>query len=77
MRFGSAWSQANIMLIDKPTVIAPGIHLISLVADKPGTLELRELSLAMETPEGLTHCCNAVERSRKAAAFARSLAERH
>jgi 7,8-dihydropterin-6-yl-methyl-4-(beta-D-ribofuranosyl)aminobenzene 5'-phosphate synthase len=53
MRFGSAWPQAHITLIDKPTVIAPGIHLISLVSDKPGTLELRELSLAIETPDGL------------------------
>ena len=53
MRFGSAWPQANITLVDKTTMIAPGIHLISLVSDKPGTLELRELSLAMETPDGI------------------------
>lgn len=30
----------------------PG-HLIALVSDKPGTLELRELSLAINTPEGM------------------------
>lgn len=53
MRFGSAWPQANIALIDKTTEIAPGMHLISLVSDKPGTLELRELSLAIETPDGM------------------------
>jgi len=53
MRFGSAWPQASITLIDKTTAIAPGIHLISLVSDKPGTLELRELSLAIETPDGM------------------------
>ena len=53
MRFGSAWPQANITLVDKLTMIAPGIHLISLVSDKPGTLELRELSLAMETSDGI------------------------
>ncbi|MGJ7512158.1 MBL fold metallo-hydrolase [Variovorax sp. GT1P44] len=53
MRFGSAWPQANIVLVDKPTMIAPDIHLISLVSDKPGTLELRELSLALETPDGM------------------------
>jgi 7,8-dihydropterin-6-yl-methyl-4-(beta-D-ribofuranosyl)aminobenzene 5'-phosphate synthase len=53
MRFGSAWPQANITLVDKTTEVAPGIHLISLVSDKPGTLELRELSLAIETPDGL------------------------
>lgn len=53
MRFGSAWPRANITLIDKPTEIAPGLHLIALVSDKPGTLELRELSLAIDTPDGL------------------------
>lgn len=53
LRFGSAWPGANIQLIDKNTDIAPGLHLITLVSDKPGTLELRELSLAVETPEGL------------------------
>src|SRR3954464_49076 len=39
-------------LIDRTTEIAPGIRLISLVSDKPGTLELREPSLALDTPEG-------------------------
>jgi 7,8-dihydropterin-6-yl-methyl-4-(beta-D-ribofuranosyl)aminobenzene 5'-phosphate synthase len=53
MRFGSAWPGANITLIDKTTEIAPGIHLIALVSDKPGTMELRELSLALTTPEGM------------------------
>ena len=53
MRFGSAWPQANITLVDKTTQIAPGIHLLSLVSDKPGTLELRELSLAIETADGM------------------------
>jgi len=46
MRFGSAWPDATFELIDQNTEIAPGIHLIALVSDKPGTLELRELSLA-------------------------------
>jgi len=53
MRFGAAWPGANFQLIDKNTEIAPGIHLIALVSDKPGTLELRELSLAINTPEGM------------------------
>ena len=53
MRFGTAWPQANITLVDKTTEIAPGIHLIALVSDKPGTLELRELSLAIQTPNGM------------------------
>ena len=53
MRFGAAWPAANFELIDKTTEIAAGIHLIALVSDKPGTLELRELSLAISTPEGM------------------------
>jgi len=53
MRFGSAWPEGNFQLIDKNTEIAPDIHLVTLVSDKPGTLELREVSLAIDTPEGL------------------------
>ena len=53
MRFGSAWPGANFELIDKNTEIAPGIHLLTLISDKPGTLELRELSLALDTPQGM------------------------
>lgn len=53
MRFGAAWPGGNFELIDKTTEIAPGIQLIALVSDKPGTLELRELSLAISTPDGI------------------------
>ena len=53
MRFGAAWPGANFQLVDKNIEIAPGIHLIALVSDRPGTLELRELSLAINTAEGM------------------------
>ena len=53
MRFGSAWPNANFRLVDKNTEIAPNIHLLTLISDKPGTLELRELSLVINTSEGL------------------------
>jgi 7,8-dihydropterin-6-yl-methyl-4-(beta-D-ribofuranosyl)aminobenzene 5'-phosphate synthase len=53
MKFGAAWPGANFELIDKTTEIAPGIHLIALVSDKPTTLELKELSLAIATPQGM------------------------
>jgi len=53
MRFGAAWPGANIQLVDKTTQVEPGVHLIALVSDKPGTLELRELSLALDTPDGM------------------------
>jgi 7,8-dihydropterin-6-yl-methyl-4-(beta-D-ribofuranosyl)aminobenzene 5'-phosphate synthase len=53
MKFGTAWQGANFELIDKTTEIAPGITLIALVSDAPGTKELKELSLAVDTPDGL------------------------
>jgi 7,8-dihydropterin-6-yl-methyl-4-(beta-D-ribofuranosyl)aminobenzene 5'-phosphate synthase len=53
MKFGTAWPNVNFELIDKTTEIAPGIHLIALVSNKPGTLELKELSLAIDTPDGI------------------------
>lgn len=53
IRFGSAWPGAHFQLVDKNTDISPDIHLLTLVSDKPGTLELRELSLAINTPDGL------------------------
>jgi 7,8-dihydropterin-6-yl-methyl-4-(beta-D-ribofuranosyl)aminobenzene 5'-phosphate synthase len=53
IHMGEAWPSANFQLIDKNTEIVPGMYLIALVSDKPGTLELRELSLAIRTPDGL------------------------
>jgi 7,8-dihydropterin-6-yl-methyl-4-(beta-D-ribofuranosyl)aminobenzene 5'-phosphate synthase len=52
MKFGTAWP-ANFELIEKTTEIAPGIHLIFQISDKPTTMELREISLAIDTPEGI------------------------
>ena len=53
IHMGEAWPGANFQLIDKNIEIVPGMYLIALVSDKPGTLELRELSLAIRTPNGL------------------------
>jgi len=53
MRFGTAFPGANIQSIDKTTEVAPGVTLIALVSDTPGTRELKELSLAIDTPDGL------------------------
>src|SRR5215831_17244424 len=53
MKFGAAWPDARFELIDQTTEIAPGITLIALISDAPGTKELKELSLAVNTPEGL------------------------
>src|SRR6266513_2162804 len=53
MKFGAAWQAANFELVDKTTEIAPGITLIALVSDAPGTKELKELSLAVNTADGI------------------------
>jgi 7,8-dihydropterin-6-yl-methyl-4-(beta-D-ribofuranosyl)aminobenzene 5'-phosphate synthase len=53
IHMGEAWPSANFQLIDKNIEIVPGMYLIALVSDQPGTLELRELSLAIRTPDGL------------------------
>jgi 7,8-dihydropterin-6-yl-methyl-4-(beta-D-ribofuranosyl)aminobenzene 5'-phosphate synthase len=53
LHLGSAWPKAHIELIDKTTEIMPGMTLIALVSEKPTTLELKELSLAIDTPDGL------------------------
>ncbi len=53
MKFGTAWQRANIELVDKTTEIAPGITLLALVSDAPGTRELKELSLAVNTADGV------------------------
>lgn len=53
MRFGTAFPGANIQLIDKTTEVSPGITLIALVSDASGTRELKELSLAIKTPDGM------------------------
>jgi len=53
MKFGTAFPGANFQLIDKTTEVASGITLIALVSDAPGTKELKELSLAINTQDGM------------------------
>ncbi len=53
LNFGAAWPGGNFVPVDSALEVAPGVHLISLVSDAQGTKELRELSLALETPEGM------------------------
>src|SRR5450631_4624134 len=53
MKLGTVFPGANIQLIDKTTELVPGITLIALVSDAPGTKEMKELSLAINTPDGL------------------------
>ena len=53
LSFGTAWPQGRFVPVDSMLEVAPGIHLVALVSDVPGTRELRELSLAIETAEGV------------------------
>jgi 7,8-dihydropterin-6-yl-methyl-4-(beta-D-ribofuranosyl)aminobenzene 5'-phosphate synthase len=53
MTFGTPWPGANFVWVDQLTEVAPGILLISTVSEMPGTLELRELSLAIKSPKGV------------------------
>jgi len=53
MTFGTPWPGANFVWVDKLNEVAPEIYLISTVSQTPGTLELRELSLAIKSPKGV------------------------
>ena len=53
MTFGTPWPSANFVWVDNLTEVAPAIYLISTVSQTPGTLELRELSLAIKSPRGV------------------------
>jgi 7,8-dihydropterin-6-yl-methyl-4-(beta-D-ribofuranosyl)aminobenzene 5'-phosphate synthase len=53
LRSGTPWPEANFSWVDSLTEVAPGIAIISTISKTPGTLELRELSLAIRTPEGM------------------------
>ena len=53
LTFGTPWPKAHFVWVDSVTEVAPGVSIISTVSQNPGTLELRELSLALRTPNGL------------------------
>ena len=53
LEFGTAWPNGKFTMVDSTLEVAPGVHLISLVSDAVGTKELPELSLALETSEGM------------------------
>jgi 7,8-dihydropterin-6-yl-methyl-4-(beta-D-ribofuranosyl)aminobenzene 5'-phosphate synthase len=53
IRLSTVFAGANIQLIDKTTELMPGITLIARVSDVPGTKELKELSLAINTADGI------------------------
>ncbi len=53
LTFGTAWPGGNFVTVDGHLEVAPGVHLVALISETVGTKELRELSMAIETPEGM------------------------
>lgn len=51
---GYPWSGGNFLPVDKLTEISPGIFVTFTISKTPGTLELRELSLVLRGPDGLS-----------------------
>lgn len=47
------WPQANFIRVDSTMEIAPGIFLVPTISQVTGTLELREISMAIRGPQGL------------------------
>src|SRR6516162_5817883 len=53
LRFGSPWPEGNFTWITKTTEVAPGFHLILLSGTWGVDLEVKEISLAIDTPDGI------------------------
>jgi 7,8-dihydropterin-6-yl-methyl-4-(beta-D-ribofuranosyl)aminobenzene 5'-phosphate synthase len=53
LRFGSPWPEGNFTWIAKTTEVAPGFHLILLNGTWGADLEVKEVSLAIDTPDGI------------------------
>lgn len=50
---GSPWEKGNFEIVQGVKEIFPGFFVLSTRSEKPGTMEMNELSLAMKTPQGL------------------------
>jgi 7,8-dihydropterin-6-yl-methyl-4-(beta-D-ribofuranosyl)aminobenzene 5'-phosphate synthase len=50
---GSPWPGAHFVPVNTTTEVTSGLFLVPTISQTPGTLELRELSLAVKTPSGL------------------------
>jgi 7,8-dihydropterin-6-yl-methyl-4-(beta-D-ribofuranosyl)aminobenzene 5'-phosphate synthase len=50
---GSPWQDANFKIVTETTEIFPGFYVLTVASQKPGTVEMNELSLAVRTPKGL------------------------
>jgi 7,8-dihydropterin-6-yl-methyl-4-(beta-D-ribofuranosyl)aminobenzene 5'-phosphate synthase len=55
LRFGTPWPEGNVTLVSETTEVAPGVHLILLKGSWGVDLDVMEISLAIDTPDGLVH----------------------
>lgn len=53
LRFGSVWEAGKFEPVEKTFEVIPGVYIIALISDTPGTKELREISLALRGSNGL------------------------
>jgi 7,8-dihydropterin-6-yl-methyl-4-(beta-D-ribofuranosyl)aminobenzene 5'-phosphate synthase len=53
LRFGSAWPEGKFTWVAENTEVAPGFHLIILPGLWGVDLEVKEISLAIDTPDGV------------------------
>lgn len=53
LQFGTAWPQGDFDLIGGPTEVAPGFHVLALPGAWGADPPVVELSLAIDTPEGI------------------------
>jgi 7,8-dihydropterin-6-yl-methyl-4-(beta-D-ribofuranosyl)aminobenzene 5'-phosphate synthase len=50
---GTPWPGANFVPVNQRTEVSPGIFIFPGVSTSPGTLELKELTLAIKSPKGV------------------------
>src|SRR5215813_299176 len=50
---GTPWEKGNFEIVTKTREIFPGFFVLTTRSQKPGTMEMNEVSLAIRTPRGL------------------------
>ena len=50
---GTPWEKGNFEIVTKTIEIFPGLFVLTTRSQKPGSLEMNEVSLAIRTPKGL------------------------
>lgn len=50
---GTPWEQGNFQIVRETVEIFPGFFILTTRSEKPGTVEMNEISLVIRTPKGL------------------------